>query len=104
MRSFVFLLAGLGALAACSTAERNEVSATPPVPPSVSYRVTGTDISQANVSATAYCQRYGAGPVYQGLQSTPTGNVATYSCNGPPVAQSGSAAPPPYYGAPPPSP
>ncbi len=97
MRTAVILLAGLGALAACNPAERNQVSATPPMPPTVSYRVTGTDISQANASAALYCQRYGAGPEYQGLQTTPTGNVATYTCNGPPVAQSGSSiAPAPY--------
>ena len=91
MRSAMFvLLAGLGALAACNPAEENQVSATPPTPPSVSYRVAGTDVSQANQSAGAYCQRYGTGPVYRGMQTTPTGNVATYTCDGPPVAANGS--------------
>jgi hypothetical protein len=106
MRTAFLVLAGLGtALAACSSADQNQVSTSPPT---VSYRIPGTDISQANVSATAYCQRYGAGPEYQGLQATPTGNVATYTCDGPPVATSGSSVPPPEpgplpYGAPPPT-
>ena len=101
MRIAIVLLAGLGALAACSEAEHNEVSSTPPVAPTVSYRVPGTDISQANASAALYCQRYGASPTYRGLQEMPTGNVATYSCDGPPVATSGSTvAPPAPYAAP----
>ncbi len=95
MRSAFLVLVGLGALAACSPAEENQVSATPPTPPSVSYRVAGTDVSQANESAGAYCQRYGAGPVYRGMQTTPSGNVATYTCDGPPVAESGSSSAPP---------
>ncbi|HUK61039.1 MAG TPA: hypothetical protein VLV50_17555 [Stellaceae bacterium] len=95
MRSALLVLAGLGALAACTpTAEQNQVSATPPTPPSVSYRVVGTDVTQANASAAAYCQRYGTGPVYRGSQTTPTGNVATYTCDGPPVAVSGSSVAP----------
>ncbi len=98
MRTVLLVLAGLGALAACSPAEQNRVSATPPLPPTVSYRVPGTDITQANASAAAYCQRYGTGPEYRGLQTTPTGNVATYSCDGPAVAQSGSTAAPPPPG------
>jgi hypothetical protein len=98
MRTVLLVLAGLGALAACSPAEQNRVSATPPVPPTVSYRIPGTDITQANASAAAYCRRYGAGPEYRGLQTTPTGNVATYSCDGPTVAQGGSTAAPPPGG------
>jgi hypothetical protein len=91
-------LAGLSALGAC-------VPDTPPVsaatPPTVSYRVSGTDISQANVSAVQYCGRYGTAPQYQGLQATSSGNVALYSCSGVPVATSGSSVPPPAYAAPP---
>lgn len=111
MRRAILILAGLAALAGCSPADRDRVSATPPVPPTVTYRVTGNDISQANVSAAQYCQRYGTGAQYQGLQASSSGNVATYTCNGAPVATSGSSDPPynapynaPYaapYGAPP---
>jgi hypothetical protein len=93
MRYAVLVLAGLG-LAGCSWADRNEVTANPP---SVSYRVTGNDISQANVSAQQYCQRYNAGAQFQGLQPTQSGNVAVYACAGPTgVATSGSSVPPPY--------
>jgi hypothetical protein len=95
-------LAGLSALAAC-VPDNSQVSASPPT---VSYRVSGTDISQANVSAAQYCQNYGTAAQYQGLQAMSAGNVAVYSCNGAPVATSGSSAPPPYspqpYGSPPP--
>jgi hypothetical protein len=99
MRTAFLALACLGALAACNEAGQNEVSSTPPAPPTVSYRVTGTDVTQADASAASYCQRYGTGPTYRGLQATPSGNVATYSCDGPPVAQSGSSLAPPPPGA-----
>jgi hypothetical protein len=95
MRRALLILAGLAVLGGCSPTERNRVSATPP---SVSYRVTGNDISQANASAAQYCQRYGAGAQYQGLQSSSSGNVAVYTCDGAPVASSGSSAAP--YNAP----
>ena len=94
MRRTIFVLAGLAVLGGCSVADENRVSATPPAPPTVSYRVPGNDISQANVSAAQYCQRYGTGAQYQGLQGSPSGNVAVYSCDGAPVATSGSSVPP----------
>lgn len=105
MRKAIVLLAGLSALGAC-TAQPERVNATPPT---VSYRVNGADTSQANVSAVQYCQRYGTGAQYQGLQGTPSGNIAVYSCSGP-MPSSGSSVAPPYaygapgaYGAPPPT-
>lgn len=112
MRRAIVMIAGLAALGGCSDADYNRVSATPPAPPTVSYRVAGNDISQASASAAQYCQRYGTGAQYQGLQASPSGNVAVYSCNGPPVATSGSSVPPydpayanspynPAYGPPP---
>jgi hypothetical protein len=94
MHRAIVLIAGLAALAGCSAADHNRVSSTPPTPPTVTYRVVGNDISQANVSAAQYCQRYGTGAQYQGLQPSPSGNVALYTCNGPPVATSGSSAAP----------
>ncbi|MGH7090760.1 MAG: hypothetical protein ACREFQ_17830, partial [Stellaceae bacterium] len=88
-------LASLATLAGCTYAERNQVSANPPT---VSYRVAGNDISQANVSAQQYCQRYSQGAVYEGLQATPSGNVAVYSCSGPMApAMSGTSVPPKNY-------
>jgi hypothetical protein len=96
MRHAIFLLAGLVVVSGCSPADRNRVSETPPTPPTVSYRVTGNDISQTNVIATQYCQRYGTGAQYQGLQSTTSGNVAVYSCSGPAAVSGSSVAPAPY--------
>ncbi len=61
-------------------------------PPTISYRVTGSDLSQANFSASQYCQRYGTGAQYQGLQQTPSGNVALYDCAGA-MATQGSSVP-----------
>ena len=85
----LFVLAGLGAC----THQSDRVSASPP---SVSYRVNGNDISQANLSANQYCQRYGAGAQYQGLQPTSSGNVAVYNCIGPAATSGSSVAPYPY--------
>lgn len=101
MRHALLILAGLAGLAGCTYAERNQISANPPT---VSYRVQGNDISQANVSAQQYCQRYNLGAQYQGLQATPTGNVALYSCGGSSTGVSGSTVPPSPYAtvAPPP--
>ena len=64
------VLAVAGALAACSG---QQVSSTPPT---VSYRVSGSDISQANANAATYCQRYGTTAYLQGV----TNGTATYSC------------------------
>lgn len=93
MRQALLVLVGLVGLAGCSYGDRNQVNATPP---SVSYRIAGNDISQANVSAQQYCQRYSKGAQFQGLQSTPSGNVAAYTCAGPMVTVNGSSVPPPY--------
>jgi hypothetical protein len=89
MRPASFLLVGLAALGAC-TAQPDRVSATPPT---ISYRVSGSDMSQTNFSASRYCQRYGTGAQYHGLQQTPSGNVAVYDCAGPMAATAGSTMP-----------
>lgn len=47
-------------------------------PPTVSYRVIGSDLSQANAQAMNYCQRYGRGA----RMLSYTGNTATYQCSG----------------------
>jgi hypothetical protein len=61
----------LAALAGC-TARVDET------PPTVSYRVVGSDISDANVRAMNYCQRYGRGA----RMLSYSGNTATYQCSG----------------------
>jgi hypothetical protein len=86
----IIILAVLAALGGCAVADHNRAAATPPT---VSYRIAGNDISQANASAAQYCQRYGTGAQYQGLRASPSGNVAVYSC-GAPVATSGSSVAP----------
>ena len=88
MRSCVFIVAALGALSACEGSQPDAVSASPPT---VAYRVTGTDVSQTNVQAAEYCRQYGMTPQYQGMQASGTENVAQYSC----VASAGGT---PYGG------
>ncbi len=72
------LLGALGVLAACAH-ESRPVSQSAPT---VSYRIAGNDVSQANANAARYCQQYGASPQLQGIQQGPSGNVAVYSCAG----------------------
>ena len=86
MRITLPLLATCAVLAACGGPR--EVTSTPPT---VSYQVTGNDISQTNVQAQNYCARYGRSALFQGVQPGPSGNVAVYSCDGGSV----SAAPAP---------
>lgn len=93
MRPIFPLLLGLAALGACTNQSSDRVAATPP---SVSYRVNGSDISQTNLSASQYCQRYGTGAQYQGMQQSTSGPVAVYTCVGPQVASGSSIAPAPY--------
>ncbi|HEX9462271.1 MAG TPA: hypothetical protein VGB82_06690 [Alphaproteobacteria bacterium] len=61
----------LAAVAACTP----RVDETPPT---VSYRVIGSDISDANAKAMNYCQRYGRGA----RMVSYAGNTATYECSG----------------------
>jgi len=65
-----------GALAACTP----RVDSTPPT---VSYRVIGSDVSQANANAINYCQRYGTGARMMSY----TNGTATYECTGASTAQ-----------------
>jgi len=86
------LLGALGVLAACAH-ESRPVSQSAPT---VSYRIAGNDVSQANANAARYCQQYGASPQLQGIQQGPSGNVAVYSCAGAAGSSAGTAAAPAY--------
>ena len=83
MRSALVVSAVLAAGAVASCAPRVDET-----PPTVSYRVIGSDVAQANVNAINYCQRYGTGAR---LMSFING-TATYEC----VGASTAVVPPPY--------
>ena len=98
--------AALPLLAGCNDAR--EVSA---APPSVSYQVTGNDVSSANSRASSYCQQYGMAAQLQGVQPNGTGGLASYICTGAGVGSVGTgpayggtasapyySSPQPYYG------
>lgn len=76
MRLAFPLLGLLGLLAACSSPP--QVAA---APPSVSYQVSGTDVGQAGIKAQHYCEQFGRSAQFQGVQTTPSGNLATYTCS-----------------------
>jgi hypothetical protein len=86
----VSLVLGAGLVAACSSSPR-QVSATAPT---VSYQVSGSDVSQANVSAARYCEQYGMTAQLQQVVSS----TATYNCIRGTVTSSN--APSSYYAAP----
>jgi hypothetical protein len=77
MRLAFPLLAALGILAACSPSPPQVAAA----PPSVSYQVSGTDVGQAGVKAQHYCEQFGRSAQFQGVQTTASGNLATYTCS-----------------------
>jgi hypothetical protein len=87
---FTFPLLACVVLAACGGSR--QVTSTPPT---VSYQVTGNDVSQTNVQAQNYCARYNRAALFQGVQARPSGNVAVYSCEGPAAS---AAAPAPLAG------
>ncbi len=74
MRVAVPLLAAL-LLAACASA--------PEMPPSVSYRVPDHNVAVTGDEAQNFCLQFNRAAQYQGLQSTPTGMVAVYTCEAP---------------------
>jgi hypothetical protein len=76
MRLAFPLLASLGLLAACN-ASPPQVAASPP---SVSYQVTGSDVGQAGIKAQHYCEQFGRSAQFEGVQTTPSGDLATYNC------------------------
>src|SRR5450755_2973491 len=95
MRASPVLLAVAGMLAGCAVpVSQTQTVATPP--PSVSYQISGNDVSRATAQADGYCQQYGRYANLQGVQPNGPQNVATYTCAG----SRASAAAPPYYGSP----
>ncbi len=97
MRAALPLLACVALLAACAP----ESCPVAQSAPSVSYRINGNDVSQANANAARYCQQYGSGAQLQGIQQSASGNIAVYTCAGSPgTGVTGTAvAPVPAYGA-----
>jgi hypothetical protein len=85
------MIAVLGLLATCAS-EPRELNATAP---SVTYQVTGNDLSLSNASAARYCQQYGAAPRLQSVQPSASGSIAVYVCQG---ASSSNTSTEPYYG------
>lgn len=75
MRSLVIIMALSSALVAC-TGPTEVASA----PPGVSYRVNGSDVSDANLRADRYCQQYARRAVLDGLSQSGGGQIANYSC------------------------
>ena len=92
MRAALPLLAAIGVLAGCAS-DSQPVSQSAP---SVSYRIPGNDVSQANANAARYCQQYNAGPQLQSVQQSPSGNVAVYTCAGAPGSAAGTIGTPAY--------
>ena len=78
-------LIAVGALNGCSGPEPVSSS-----PPTVSYNVTGNNLTAANARASSYCRSYGSAPRLLSMQN----GVATYSCG------TSTAAVPPAYTAP----
>jgi hypothetical protein len=91
MRVTLTVVIAVGSLVGCAYQQPREVNATPPT---VSYQVSGNDISQANAQADRYCAQYGMFSNLQSLQPNGSQSLATYSCSGTRV---GNAAPQ-YYG------
>ncbi len=98
MRAVLLLITGVALLAACAPESRPVAQSAP----SVSYRISGNDVSQANANAARYCEQYGSGARLQGIQQSASGNIAVYTCAGSPATGAAGAAvlPAPAYGAP----
>lgn len=89
MRTTVSLsLLAAVALVGCTGAQ--QVSSTPPTynPPTVSYSITTGDLTDANMKAASYCQRYGG----SARLVSAVGGQATYQCVG---GSTGTVAVPP---------
>lgn len=80
MRYLALCVLAAGSLTACTGTQ--QVSSTPPTvsynAPTVSYQVTGGDLTEANRQAAAYCQRYGGTARVRSATST----QAQYECLG----------------------
>jgi len=96
------VLAACGVLAGCSQAPQQINSS----PPTVTYQVTGNDVSEADAEAQNYCARSNRHAVFEGVKATSWGKAAVYRCDTP---APGAGAPPPppsgstVVGLPPPS-
>ena len=66
-----------GALAGCAETTSQQVAASPPT---VSYRVAGSSLAQANADAGRYCSQYGMAARLNGTQPDGSNAVANYSC------------------------
>ncbi len=95
MRAALPLLAGVALLTACAPESRPVTQSAP----SVSYRINGNDVSQANANASRYCQQYGSAARLQGIQPSSSGNVAVFTCAGGTAAGT-AVAPAPAYASP----
>ena len=88
MRTLLLVLAACVVLAACSQAPQQIKSS----PPTVTHKVTGNDVSEANAKAQNFCARYNTHALFEGVQATSWGKVAVYRCDS---AAPGAGAPPP---------
>jgi hypothetical protein len=93
VRSLAVGLAAVGLLSACGGTQPDRVSASPPT---VFYRVDGSDTTRTHAQAAEYCQQYGMSPRYQGTRASGGENVAQYSCVASAGAPYGTTAP--HYG------
>jgi len=66
-------------LVGCAETASQQVAASPPT---VSYRVAGANLSQANADAGRYCGQYGMAAQLNGTPPDGGGAVANYSCVG----------------------
>jgi hypothetical protein len=87
MRTLLPVLAASVVLAGCSQAPQQIKSS----PPTVTYQVTGNDVSEANAKAQNFCARYNTHALFEGVQATSWGKVAVYRCH----TAAGVGAPPP---------
>jgi hypothetical protein len=88
MRTLLPVLAACVVLAGCSEAPPQIKSS----PPTITYQVTGNDVSEANAKAQNFCAQYNTRALFEGVQATSWGKVAAYRCDS---AAPGAGAPPP---------
>jgi hypothetical protein len=91
MRAAVPLIAACAALAACAGPSK-PVNSTPP--PTVSYRIPDHNVAATDAEAQNYCAVYSRAAQYRGVQATPEGAVAVYSCEETATDSAGTTAPP----------
>ena len=92
IRTLLHVLAACVVLAGCSE-ESQQIKSSPPT---VTYEVTGNDVSEANAKAQNFCARYNTPALFEGVQAKSWGKVAVYRCDS--TAPSSGAQPPPPSG------